>query len=71
MLDSKGASMIIEGNPIQFIKWYEDVIKLEELTTEEIKFLKQLKVTHIITTKTYQTLNVIHSEHALKLYKIE
>ncbi|WP_283635750.1 hypothetical protein [Aquaticitalea lipolytica] len=73
VLDSKGASMIIEGNPIQFIKWYEDVIKLEELTTEEdkIKFLKQLKVTHIITTKTYQTLNVIHSEHALKLYKIE
>ena len=73
VLDSKGASMIIEGNPIQFIKWYEDLIKLEELTTEEdkIQFLKQLKVTHIITTKTYQTLNVIHSEHALKLYKIE
>ena len=73
VLDSKGASMIIEGNPIQFIKWYEDVIKLEELTTEEdkIQFLKQLKVTHIITTKTYETLNVIHSEHALKLYKIE
>ena len=52
VLDSKGASMIIEGNPEKFSQWYLDNVKLESLSSiDKIEFLKLKKVNYILSIK--------------------
>ena len=72
VLDSKGASMIIEGNPSQFIQWKKDQTKLAEATTieEKLSVLKSLEVNYIVTKRDFP-LEVIHREGDLKLYKLQ
>lgn len=50
ILDGKGASMIIEGNPEKFMQWYQDGVEFNSLSREnKVEFLKSRKVTHILS----------------------
>ncbi|WP_044398979.1 hypothetical protein [Lacinutrix sp. Hel_I_90] len=74
ILDSKGASMLIEGNPTQFIEARENQKKLGNAQTiiEKIKVLKTLGVNYIVTrNKAYGSeLTPVHTEGDLSLYKL-
>lgn len=73
VLDKKGASVIIEGNPKQFIQWYLESTEYESLKSEEEKlsFLKNQDVNYILTGKTLNKgVELIHQINRLKLYKI-
>jgi hypothetical protein len=51
VLDSKGASMMIEGNPEKFSRWYAESTEFNSLDKQKkILFLKAKKVTHILST---------------------
>ena len=72
VLDSKGASMIIEGNPEKFSQWYLDISRFESLTDKDkIEFLKMKKVTYILSENDdwnfYLPVQVIGK---IKLYKL-
>jgi len=73
VLDSKGASMIIEGNPAKFIEWskqQKEVMALENMN-EIVAFLRNLKVDYFITPdNTITNANKVHSEDHLNLYKL-
>ena len=71
VLDYKGASAIIEGNPKQFIQWYVDTKELESLETEaqRVNFLVSKNVNYILTSKNLNDYaSLIHN---MKLYKIK
>lgn len=74
VLDGKGASMLIEGNPVEFIRWYRENQQLEALQSdaEKIAFLKNTKhVTHIFASKPMTgDLELLHTEGIYRLYKI-
>jgi hypothetical protein len=72
VLDSKGASMIIEGNPSQFIQWKKDQFKLASTTLieEKLSVLKDFDVNYIVSKKNFP-LKVIHIESDLKLYLLQ
>ena len=73
VLDKKGASVIIEGNPKQFMQWYLESTEYENLKSEEekIAFLKQKKVDYILTGRTRNVgVELIHQINKLKLYQI-
>lgn len=75
ILDSKGASMIIEGNPAQFIEARENQKKLAraKTTRQRIEVLKSLGVNYIVTRNIdYATeLKAIHIQGHLSLYKLQ
>lgn len=74
VLDNKGASVIIEGNPKQFIQWYLDSNKYESLLTqvEKIEFLKNKKVNYILSGRVINSdVELIHQVNKLKLYRIK
>ncbi len=73
VLDGKGASMLIEGNPVQLIQWYQETKLFKSLSKkEQIKFLKNKKgVTYILSNENLD-LNQVqlkHQEGDIKLYK--
>lgn len=74
VLDGKGASMLIEGNPVEFIRWYRESQLLESLPTdaEKINFLKKTKsVTYIFSQKEMSgPVRLVHTEGPYHLYKI-
>lgn len=73
VLDGKGASMLIEGNPVQLIQWYQETKIYKSLSEKEkIKFLKIKKgVTHILSKENLDVnqTKLIHQEGDIKLYK--
>lgn len=75
VLDGKGASMLIEGNPTEFIRWYQENQTLDTLPTdaEKISFLKNTKqVTHIFSSRPMSgNLTLLHREDNFYLYKVE
>lgn len=73
VLDSKGASMIIEGNPEKFSQWYIETSELQSLSEEEkVNFLKSKKVTHILSQKDeWNSLSPIKVIGKTKLYHIQ
>lgn len=75
VMDYKGASAIIEGNPKQFIQWYLDSIEYEKLTSqqERLQFLRDKKqVDYIVTTKNFnQNATLVHTENRWNLYKLD
>ena len=73
VLDAKGASMIIEGNPEKFSQWYVETTELKSLSEEDkIRFLKSKKVTHILSEKEeWSSLNPIKIIGKTKLYQIQ
>lgn len=73
VLDGKGASMLIEGNPVELIQWNKEKKYLESLTEiQKVTFLRDKKnVTHVLSTKALDgNLKLMHSQGKLKLYKI-
>lgn len=74
VLDGKGASMLIEGNPQELIQWNKEKKYLESLDDEaqKINFLKEKKkVTHILTKKSMKgNLKLLHAQGNLNLYEI-
>ncbi|WP_034057562.1 hypothetical protein [Lacinutrix jangbogonensis] len=72
ILDSKGASMIIEGNPSQFIQWKKDQSRLSHAPSIEEKtaVLRSFGVNYIVSKKQFQ-LEVIHVEGNFKLYLLQ
>lgn len=71
VLDSKGAGMLIEGNPVKFIAWYKELQQFKLLNTEDkILFLRNKEVDYIIDEKSWQGLNPIKKIGKVYLYKI-
>ena len=73
VLDSKGASAIIEGNPEQFTNWFLEKKHFDALTsqTDKIQFLKDKNVTHIVEKgDKFDSLVPIKTINNLKLYKL-
>ncbi len=73
VLDYKGASALIEGNPKQFSKWYLERTYFENLKDEaqKISFLKEKKVSYIVSNKKeYTTLQLIKKIDNVRLYKL-
>ncbi|OWP84676.1 hypothetical protein BWK59_04165 [Flavobacterium davisii] len=69
-LDSKGAGMLIEGNPMKFIKWYNDYEQFNRLKSrEQLDFLKQKKVKYIVSKEKY-SLKMLKKTNTYKLYKL-
>lgn len=75
VLDGKGASMLIEGNPVEFIRWYRENQSLDALETDAVKidFLKKAKsVTHIFSSKPMSgNVTLLHKEGEFYLYKVQ
>lgn len=74
ILDGKGSSMLIEGNPNQFVNWYKDLteLKSKENFQDSLLFYKQKGVDYLIFEKKrdLKGLDFIHNEDQLYLYKI-
>lgn len=71
ILDGKGASMIIEGNQPQFIRWYEQNKVLNNLDSpdKKIDYLRNLGADYILSADEYP-LPLVKKEGSLILYKI-
>jgi len=72
ILDSKGASMLIEGNPKQLIQWKEDLERYKNVKSieEEISVLNSLGANYIVSKIDYP-LALVHKAGNLKLYKLQ
>lgn len=71
ILDSKGASMLIEGNVEKFIGWYYDLKEFNVLTVgEKIVFLKSKKANYILDDKAWSGLIPAKKIGDYYLYKI-
>jgi hypothetical protein len=71
VLESKGASMLIEGNPNRFIQWYYDLKTYRSKnTTGKVDFLKSKKVSYIVDDKVWEGLTPIKVIGNVYLYKI-
>lgn len=75
IFDGKGASMLIEGNPIQFINWYKDLMELRSNKTfaDSLELYKNKGVDYLIFKKerSLDELEFVHKEDNLFLYKIK
>jgi hypothetical protein len=74
ILDGKGASMLIEGNPKYLIKWYKEISELKSKKNfiDSIQYIKERGANYFISNKRYNDTLVkfIHKEGALNLYRI-
>ncbi len=72
VLDNKGASMIIESNPVKLIEWFNDKQRFRSLPTfdAKVKFLKSLGVDYYITENDSYNLEVVHKINRLILYRL-
>lgn len=72
VLDSKGSSMLIEGNQKQLLEWYLDIKKMKSLKNnkELIIFLKTKNVDYIISKEKKKELNLVKQINNVFLYKI-
>ncbi len=71
VLDGKGASMIIEGNQPQFIKWYVQTENLQKLESslDKVQYLRSLGVDYILSKDDYDV-QIVKTVGVLKLYKL-
>jgi len=72
-LDSKGASMIIEGNPAKFIEWSKQQNKVMSMDSMDdvVLYLKSLDVDYFITPNKKVNAEFIHQEGRIILYKLQ
>lgn len=72
IFDGKGASMLIEGNPKQFIIWQERQKTINSLKTmtEVVNYLKQFGASYFVTRNKNVPATLIHEEGNIKLYKL-
>jgi hypothetical protein len=72
VLDAKGASMLIEGNPPKFIQWYLDLNEFNSFKNsfDKINFLKKKKVNYILGNTVWKDAILIKRFGEMQLYKI-
>ncbi|ARV08943.1 hypothetical protein BTO05_04575 [Winogradskyella sp. PC-19] len=72
ILDFKGASMLIEGNPARLINWYNRRKILESFHDDKnkVEFVKTIGATHMVTNKIIESLEILNEEGDLYLYKL-
>ncbi|MGB6268346.1 MAG: hypothetical protein WBF67_04985 [Olleya sp.] len=72
VFDGKGASMLIEGNPEQFIVWQkrQDTINNLKNMQDIVDYLKQFNVDYYITRNKNVPAKLIHVEGSISLYKL-
>lgn len=72
VFDGKGASMLIEGNPEQFIKWHLRQQKISNLQSmqEVIDYLKLFHVDYFVTRNEGVPATLVHTEGPIFLYKL-
>jgi hypothetical protein len=72
VLDVKGASMLIEGNPQKFIQWYKDFSKLNSFKSiyDKTNFLKEKKVNYILVDTVWKNTRLVKRFGEIQLYKI-
>lgn len=74
VMDYKGSSAIIEGNPKQFIQWYKDRAEYVKLKTQEerLQFLRSTKNVDYIVTKgdLKKNATLVHEVNELRLYRL-
>ncbi len=70
-LDFHAAGILIEGNPQQYIRAYQNNIKFNSNTeTQNILLLKEKKVTYIIDTKKWNLPVLLYKNSKYYIYKI-
>lgn len=72
VFDGKGASMLIEGNPEQFITWHMRQQKISSLNSmqEVVDYLKLFDVDYFVTRNKDVPATLVHSEGPIFLYKL-
>ena len=72
VLDNKGASILIEGNPKGLITWFQHKKVLKQLPAmEKVKYLKEMGVSYILTKGNgFAFLNPTKEIGTLKLYAL-
>ena len=74
VLDSKGASMLIEGNPLGLMQWHKEIeeIKNCKTTKDSLEFFKKKKVNYLILDHRNSVLGLkpIHKVETICLYKL-
>ncbi|WP_397362239.1 hypothetical protein [Olleya sp. R77988] len=72
IFDGKGASMLIEGNPEQFIYWQQQQQAINNLKNykEIVDYLKQYKVDYFLTKNKDVPAKLVHTEGDINLYKL-
>ncbi|RAR46617.1 glycosyltransferase family protein [Flavobacterium lacus] len=71
LLDSKGASMLIEGNQNKFIQWYQDLKEFRTMDQfEKVVFLKSKGVNYILSAEAWDEIRPVKVIGHVYLYKI-
>ncbi len=72
IFDGKGISMLIEGNPNQFIEWSQRQQKINNLNSmnDVVDYLKSFGVDYYVTQNTNVPAQLIHREDHILLYKL-
>ena len=73
ILDVKGSSSLIEGNPKRLIEWHQRRKKLDALTnmSERTLFFKESGADYLLTRHELQAhVELVHTEGKLNLYKL-
>lgn len=71
VLDSKGVSILIEGNPKGLINWYQEKTVFDKLSpVDKVDFLRSKRVRYVVTkTNEFdQLLILVHTEGDIKLF---
>ncbi|QHI35219.1 hypothetical protein IMCC3317_05650 [Kordia antarctica] len=71
-LDSKGANMLIEGNPKRFVQWYEDYHAINSLPTrlEGNQFLRDYGVEYVLIYIDLPEFELLFQKGKWRLYKV-
>jgi hypothetical protein len=72
IFDGKGVSMLIEGNPEQFITWQKRQKTINQFKTvqEVVDYLKRFNVDYFITRNKNVPAILVHKEGGIGLYKL-
>ena len=72
VLDYKGASMLIEGNPVKLMNWHEEISAYNLIQNDEGKadFLKSKNVTFVLDTKVWDSLKEVKVIGKYYLYRV-
>lgn len=71
-LDTKGASMIIEGNPERFIQWYKayNTFNSQPSRIEGNAFMRSYGIDYVLVYIDWPELELVHQIHNWRLYKV-
>lgn len=72
VLESKGANMLIEGNPKRFIQWYKDYKAYKKLSGKEAnQFLRDYGVDYVLIYIDLPEFKTIMQKGKWRLYKVD